>query len=326
MASSPKERLMALLNAGRELTLDALSRHLDVSRRHVRRLLKSLREDGREVQERWEEGQKRFSLAPEDRSVPVQHVELRERELQALTVAASAAQATLHPTPFDDHLGTAVRKLLETAGVVLSFEPDWQPEVWHFDDSVASNVDAEVFWGVVRAANACETVAIDYYSASSGRRSTGRRVNPLVIAEQGGSWLVAAYCHQKQQVLDFSLPAIETAEPTGEYFTRPDSFDRESYFGDRFHALRGTRTREVQLHVAADKAEYFQRKTYHPSQEITDQEDGAIRATFHVSSLDDMAAFVRSWGPGVRVLRPDELAERIQADAKAMLEAYSDES
>jgi len=326
MSFSPSERLRTLLNAGRELTLDELSRHLGVSRRHVRRLLTKLQEEGREVQERWEDGRKHFSLAPADRTVPVQRVELRERELQALTVAASAAQATLHPTPFDDQLGQAVRRLLETAGVVLSFEPDWQPEVWHFDDSVASNIDAEVFWVVVRAANACETMAIDYYSASSGNRSTGRRVDPLVIAEQGGSWLVAAYCHQKQQVLDFSLPAIEAAEPTGEYFTRPEGFDREEYFGDRFHALRGSETHTVRLHVTADKAEYFQRKTYHPSQTIADREDGAIEVAFQVSSLDDIAAFVRSWGPGVRVLRPEALAERIRADAKEMLETYQNEA
>ena len=323
---SPKDKLITLLNAGREVTLDELSSRLGVTRRHVRRLLRELEEEGRQIQERWEEGTKRFSLAPQDRSVPVGRVDLKERELQALTVAASAAQATLRPIPFDNQLQEAVQKLLRAAGMTLSFEPEWQPEVWHFDASASSNVDAEVFWAVVRAANECETLEVDYYSASTNRLSEGRAIDPLVIAEQGESWLVSAYCHRKQEVLDFSLPGIRAAEPTGEYFTRPDGFDSDAHFEERFHALRGEGGHDVLLEVEEDKAEYFRRKTYHPSQRIEERieerVDGGITVAFETSSLDDMAAFIRSWGPGVRVLAPEKLADRIAAEARQVAEAY----
>ncbi|WP_103027177.1 helix-turn-helix transcriptional regulator [Salinibacter altiplanensis] len=318
----PKEQLTRLLNEGREATLDELSGHLGVTRRHVRRLLKGLEEQGRPVQERWEDGTKRFSLAPEARSIPAGRVDLKESELQALTVAALAAQATLRPTPFDNQLQEAVQKLLQAGGMTLSFEPEWQPEVWHFDASVSGNVDAEVFWTVVKAANECETLAVDYYAASTGQRSSGRAIDPMVIAEQAGSWLVAAYCHESQEVLDFSLPGIRAAEPTGEYFTRPEGFDSEGHFEDRFYALRGDGSHEVVLRVEEEKAAYFRRKTYHPSQQVEDREEGGITVTFETSSLDDVAAFIRSWGPGVRVLAPDKLAERIAAEAREVAEAY----
>jgi predicted DNA-binding transcriptional regulator YafY len=320
--SSPKEKLLGLLNEGREATLDELSSLLGITRRHVRRLLNEVEEEGRSIQERWEGGMKRFSLAPEDRSVPAGQIDLTERELQALTVAASAAQATLRPTPFGNQLQEAVRKLLRASGMIFSFEPSWQPEIWHFDASVSSNVDPEVFWAVAKAANKCETLAVDYYSASTGKFSSGRRIDPLVIAEQGGSWLLAAYCHENQEVLDFSIPAIEAAEPTGEYFSRPEDFDPEVYFEERFHALRGEGEREVTLAVEEEKAEYFRRKTYHPSQVVEDREKGGITVTFETSSLDDVAAFVRSWGPGVKVVSPEELAERIAAEARQVAKSY----
>ncbi|WP_263835166.1 helix-turn-helix transcriptional regulator [Salinibacter sp.] len=320
--ASPKKQLSRFLNAGREATLDELSSHLGVTRRHVRRLLRELEEEGRPIQERWEEGTKRFSLAPEARSIPAGRVDLKESELQALTVAASAAQATLHPTPFDNQLREAVRKLLQAAGTTFSFEPEWQPEIWHFDTGASSNVNPEVFWAVVRAANRLETLSVDYHSASTGRLSERRSIDPLVIAEQAGSWLVAAYCHESQEVLDFSLPGIRAAEPTGEYFARPEGFDSEGHFEDRFYALRGEGHHEVVLKVEEEKAAYFRRKTYHPSQQVEDREEGGITVTFETSSLDDVAAFIRSWGPGVRVLAPDKLAERIAAEARQVADAY----
>lgn len=322
MANDTKETLRRLLNQGREMTLDEMKRRLDISRRQVRRLLSDIDEEGGGIRERWEDGEKYFSLDPQSRALQSRPIELTERELQALTVAASAAQATLHPTPFDNHLRGAVQKLLATAGPTYSFEPGFQEKVWHFDTGAASNIEPEIFWTVVQAASRQETVAIDYYSASSEAYSSGRKVDPLVIAEQAGSWLVAAYCHEKQRVLDFSLPAIDAADPTGANFSRPAEFDRLEHFGNRFSALKGEETKEVVLRVDAGKAEYFERKTYHPSQLEEEMDSGDLKVRFVVSNLDDIAAFVRSWGPNVRVLRPESLAERIESELAETLRAY----
>jgi len=322
MANDTKETLRRLLNQGREMTLDEMASHLDVSRRQVRRLLDELDEEGGGIQHRWEDGKKHFSLDPQARALQSRPIEFTERELQALTVAASAAQATLNPTPFDDDLEDAVQKLLATVGPTYSFELEFQEKMWHFDASVEGNIEPDIFWTVVQSANSHETLAIDYYSASSDHHSSGRKIDPLVIAEQAGSWLVAAYCHDRQRVLDFSLPAIGAAEPTGEHFVRPKKFDRRSHFEDRFSALKGEETREVRLRVDESKAEYFQRKTYHPSQSPEQLENGDLEVTFEVSNLDDIAAFVRSWGPHVRVLRPESLAERIEAELAETLQDY----
>ena len=322
MANDTKETLRRLLNQGREMTLDEMKRRLDVSRRQVRRLLSDIDEEEGGIRQRWEGGKKHFSLDPQARALQSRPIELTERELQALTVAASAAQATLHPTPFDNHLREAVQKLLATAGPIYSFDPEFQEKVWHFDTGAASNIDPEVFWTVVQAASRQETLAIDYYSASSEEHSSGREVDPLVIAEQAGSWLMAAYCHDKQRVLDFSLPAIDAADPTGTGFSRPAEFDRVDHFESRFSALKGEEKKEVALCVDASKAEYFERKTYHPSQLEEEMESGDLKVRFVVSNLDDIAAFVRSWGPHVRVLRPESLAERIESELAETLQAY----
>jgi predicted DNA-binding transcriptional regulator YafY len=146
-----------------------------------------------------------------------------------------------------------------------------------------------------------------------------------VVAEQGESWLLTAYCHERDAILDFSFAGISDAEPTGDFFQRPADFDPEGYFENRFQALRGDGNHVVKIEVESDKAPYFRRKTYHPTQSILDGgEDGSILVRFEVSSLDDIAAFIRSWGPGVWVHTPECLAERIEKEARSVYRGYSE--
>ena len=322
MTDDPLEKLRHLFNEGREVTLE-MSERLGVSRRHLRRLIKTLREEGLEINERWEGGVKHFTLDPSSRKVETP-VDLEESELYALTVSAYAAQAMLRSTPLQEELRAAVETLLEATGPLYSFEPEWQQNIWHFDESETTPIESEIFLRVVRAANRCETLEIDYYSASSREMSRDRRVDPLVIAEQAGSWLLAAYCHEQQDILDFSLGGIGEAKSTGEGFRRPPDFDPEAHFEGRFHALEGEGGHEVAIEVETEKAPYFRRKTYHPSQSIREtRDDGSIVVEYEVSSLDDIAAFIRSWGPGIRVLKPESLVRRIAKEAASVHQAYA---
>jgi predicted DNA-binding transcriptional regulator YafY len=47
--------------------------------------------------------------------------------------------------------------------------------------------------------------------------------------------------------------------------------------------------------------------------------------TFEVTSLKDVAAFVRSWGADVKVVRPPALVARIRGAAREMLQMYPEE-
>ena len=85
------------------------------------------------------------------------------------------------------------------------------------------------------------------------------------------------------------------------HFEPPAGFDREDYFEGRFGALASGDAHTVRLRVEGDKSAYFRRKCYHPTQTIRPAEDGeAIVVTFEVQGLDEIAAFIRSWGAAVR--------------------------
>jgi len=321
-------RFYDLLADGHVLTTAEASERLGVTKRQVRRLAHQLRDHDVPLQTRQNGREKAYLLPASERAVPDIPVDLTERQLLALVVAAQTARAKLRPTPLAPHLTDAIGALQAAhPDPALSFEAHTEPARWHFSDAPSVPLDADVFWTLRGAASAQQPVRIDYYSASSDRASMGRKIDPLMIAERRGSWLCVAYCHQRQDVLDFSMAAISSVRRCeGEHFTPPASFDRSSYFAGRFGAVAGETTHTVRLLVESDRAPYFRRKVYHPTQEIAEtREDGRIVVRYAVDGLDEIAAWVRSWGAGVKVLAPRALAEQIAAEAKAVRDRYADE-
>lgn len=325
---SPDSTLHALhrlLNAGRSFTLDELSAELDVSRRQVRRLLKKLGNKGLSVLSRRRGRVKEFYLAAEDQTPECAAVDLTESELLALSVAAEAAEAALQETPLAEPLHRAMNKVFDaSADYVVTFEPERTPAHWHFTPHGKSHIDPDIFTLLAQAVRACETVTIDYHAASSDRVTRDRRVDPYLIARVGATWLLTAYCHDSRRVLEFSIAAVESARSTDTYFERPDDFDPDMYYRDRFAAMANETVHVVRVIVAAEKAIHFQNKTYHPTQQIESTlPNGDLVVSYEVSGLEEIAAFIRSWGPFVRALHPEELANRIQNDFRLALQAYN---
>ena len=241
----------------------------------------------------------------------------------ALTVAAEASRATLGATSLGAALDGAFGKLLDCQrGPVRSFEPEHERRSWHFESGPVSKLDPDIFETVRRAITASRSLRISYTPAS-GKSSYDRRIDPYLVAAVHASWLLVAYDHYPDRITNFSLAAISKAT-LGEPFARqhPD-FDPEMHFHDAFGAVEGGDVQVVRLRVAPDKAHAFRRKVYHRTQQI-ERDDGAegLVVSYEVAGLDEIAAFVRSWGPGVVVLDPPALAERVRREAQAMAEAY----
>jgi predicted DNA-binding transcriptional regulator YafY len=214
---------------------------------------------------------------------------------------------------------------------VHTFEPDKERAHWHFGDAPSADLDPDVFETLTTAIDRQQPVAIDYYTASTGTHRMGRVIDPLVLAAPGGSWICVAYCHMRKGLRDFSIAGMEQVKPcvsggVPDHFDRPEDFDPELYFRERFGATAGDGYHTVRLLVAPDRAPYFERKEYHPTQQIEeapeDRLDGRMVVSYEVAGLKDVRAWVRSWGPGVKVLAPLELASMVAEDAAATRAQY----
>jgi predicted DNA-binding transcriptional regulator YafY len=324
--STSRSRLRRALSRGQRLTQEEASEELGISPRQVRNIVDDLRSEGVPVQKSFRDRKRVYYLSSEDWHADTVSLDLPERQLLTLLVATKAAHPTLAPTPLSDDLETAAEALEEAlGGNVVSFIPAFESDRWHFDRATSVDLDPEVFWPLKQAIADRHPVQIDYYSAYRNAWSRGRRIDPLLFAVRRGAWLCVAYCHRRRAGLDFNLADIEDIEvDVEEHYEPPSGFERDEYFVGRFGALAGEETHEVRLRVSEDLTPYFERKLYHPTQEVELLEDGRAVVTFEVDGLKEITSFILSWGPGVKVLSPPALADRVVGQANAVVDAYND--
>ena len=328
---SPKARhILRLLSRGHEPTTDALRKELELSsNRQVRNLLTELREEGVPLQETYRDRKKHFYLEAADQERYLEPLALTERQMEALTVAAEAARATLAPTPFHQPLTEAFAALQQHwVEDVFSFEPGAEHAHWDFAQEQQQELAADTFRLLIHAIRERRAVQMDYYTASRAAWTRGRVVDPYLLAVRSGSWLLVAYCRQKRAVVDFSLAGMENValyEPHGRTvrFERLSSFDAERHFAGRAHAMAGEEWTEVRLLVEPQAVPFFRRKSYHPSQDIIDERaDGRIVVSYLVRGLRGIDAMVRSWGPLVTVLTPEALRDQLTAEFYELAARY----
>jgi predicted DNA-binding transcriptional regulator YafY len=329
---STRAELRALLQEGRALTQAEIGERLDVSKRHARRLLTRLREAEVPIREQQRGREKEYCLPPEAWRAEAVELELTEREALALLLAVEASQSGLGPAPLREALDATVQQLTEALlGSVDTFEPSALLDHLHFGEAASVNVDPDLFMQLVDALSNRRAVAIDYHAASSDTYHEGRRIHPWALAVRGDAWLCVARDPSKDAMRDFNLSRIHDvrpADPTsnGGDYRIDDDFDLELYFIDRFEALDDEHVYRVRLQVKPDRVPYFRSKEYHRTQQIHEDEapGEAVVVSYEVAGLEEIAAFVRSWGPGVVVLSPTELAERIAAEARQVAACYEE--
>ncbi|WP_263786241.1 helix-turn-helix transcriptional regulator [Salinibacter grassmerensis] len=317
-------QLHKALSRGRQITQSEASDELGVSKRRVRDVVKTLREEGVPVQEAFEDRRRVYYLKPGDWHSEAITLNIPERQLLTLLVATQAARPTLSPTPLAEDLDAASASLEEAlGGRVVSFIPAFESERWHFSRATSVGINPDVFWALKRAIADRHPVYIDYYSASRGAWSRDRKIDPLMFAVRRGAWLCVAYCHKRDATIDFNQVGIEQVEVAEEeHFAPPYDFDRGEHFEGRFGALAGGDAHEVVLWVDDEHQSYFERKLYHPTQDVSSTEEG-IEVTFRVQGLDEIASFILSWGSGVEVRSPEALKDRLVQEAKAVADQYA---
>lgn len=326
-------QLLSLLRNGEALTQAEMTERLPIeSKRQARRLIEKLRGAGVPLETGRRGRKKEYCLPPEEWETRLR-LNLTEQEALALLLSAQAANSGLGPAPLKEALSGATQALVEGfPSSVATFEPRSLMSQVHFGEASSVEIDPEVFTDLIEALANRRGIAIDYYSASSDRLYEGREVDPLGLAVRGDAWLCVAHDYKSGERRDFNLTRIRAVRPrrpdsNGGDYRIPEEFDLELYFADRFESLDAEQVYEVQLLVEPGVLSYFQSKSYHRTQQIhedapeTNGEDRAV-VSYEVAGLEEIAAFVRSWGPDVKVLAPEALAGRVAEEARRMAERY----
>ena len=104
---------------------------------------------------------------------------------------------------------------------------------------------------------------------------------------------------------------IRSLADTGETFRRPAEFDPAGYMRGAFRVMRGGRQRRVRLRFTGLAARLVPERRWHATQTIARRKDGAVDLAMTVTGLDEVAAWVMSFGGECEVVGPEELRRRV---------------
>ena len=146
---------------------------------------------------------------------------------------------------------------------------------------------------------------------------------PYLLLFSQRAWYVIGYHSERDAIRTLKLQRFVDVRQTHRDYTIPESFTLESYLGNAWRMVRGERDHAVELHFDAAFAGTIAEARWHHTQSIEQHKDGSITFRCTVSGFDEILWWILSMGSHCRVKAPQELADRVQAEARKMLKAYA---
>lgn len=160
------------------------------------------------------------------------------------------------------------------------------------------------------------------YSSPLSNEPTCRTVEPHHLQHYNGSWLLIAYCRERQGWRKFALSRIsDLAIQKSTFALRPRSEWQEQLEGS-FGLIQGPIRQNVTLRFTPFRAGWIREQIWHPDQNMIEHADGSLDLRFPVADLREVKLRVLQFGAEVEVIEPAELREAVRAEAARMIELY----
>jgi predicted DNA-binding transcriptional regulator YafY len=295
-------------------TVAELADELQVTKRQVHRDLQQIEDSGYPLAQ--ENG--RWRLPPGFKGL---EVAVSPYELMSLHLALTHL-AYLKGTPFVEDLEAVIRKV--EAGlpdkvrnhlerIITTFAPLQRPVR-------AYATQRQVIESVRKALLRQLTVVLHGYRKPEGRPQD-YQVDPYgLILYQYGLYLIG-YSHPARALRIFALERVKTITVTEDMFVLPRS---ASYMErlDRTFGLIDETPQEVKIWIASEWAYFVKERSWYPTQKLQSQKDGSVILTMQCGGLDELTAWVLSFGPGAKVLSPQSLIDQVSSQLTAAAQSY----
>lgn len=299
----------------RGATVAELAEEFHITKRQVHRDLQHLEESG-------------FPLVHEDGRYTLPHgfkgmeIAVSPYELMSLYLAKNHLDY-LKGTPFLGDLEAVIHKV--EAGlsdrvknhierIVTSFAPLQRPVRAYAEKN-------RVLDSLRKALLRQHTVVLREYQKPGAGRTNDYRVDPYgLVLYQHGLYLVG-YSYQAKDVRVFAVERIKEIEVTEALFEIPGSFSLLERFGRSFGMIDEP-LHEVKIWVSPEWAYYVKERRWHPTQTLQSQKDGSVILSMRCGGIDELTAWVLSFGPGAKVLGPQALIDNVSSQLRQAAKAY----
>jgi predicted DNA-binding transcriptional regulator YafY len=311
-------RLLVLLQSGRRLDVEGLTRDLGVSRRTVFRDLEALIQAGVPCFYDHQEGTYRV-----DRSffLPPVHFTLAE----ALAILLAARRFIPRQVAPDYEAALTAAGKLETllpqsiqtqCGSYLdSIEVKWAP-------TVPADAVSSLFDTIQRALHARRKLRLTYDSFYEGGEIQ-TVLHPYRIVFVTRAWYVIGYSERHEEVRTFKFDRVVGTETLDAAYEGAEAFSLKDYFGNAWRMIRGDQRHHVRIRFSPKVAGNVEEVIWHSTQQTKNLPDGSLLFEVDVDGVDEMSWWVLGYGKEAVVEEPAALRALIQSHAQAVLEHYA---
>jgi proteasome accessory factor B len=146
-----------------------------------------------------------------------------------------------------------------------------------------------------------------------------REVNPYRLWYVNNGLYLVGHDHRENALRTFAVERIQSAKLTNRRFEIPPDFSFDEFQKTAFNVIWGE-PQEVKIRFSAVQAPYIRERTWHPSQQIENEQDGSIIITLHVADLDEVKRWLIGFGAEAEVLGPEKLQLEIADECRRMAE------
>jgi predicted DNA-binding transcriptional regulator YafY len=157
------------------------------------------------------------------------------------------------------------------------------------------------------------------YRSQQATEPVSYPVYPYGLTYFRGSLYLVAHAPDHEQIRHYKIDRVEDVDVTALPFNRPGDFDLEKHLAGSFGVFQGGSEVTVKVRFAPAVARYVEESRWHGSQQLAKQKDGTLTATFRLSNTEEISRWILSFGKFATVVEPEELRDRIAAEAEAIL-------
>lgn len=277
------------LDSKARITAESLREDLEVSKRTVHRYISTLQTAGFPID--YDRNQKTYAFTG-GYALKKPNLSLEE------TLAFRLARKMLGS--FGPGMEKGLGSIEDKLAVVRS------PELKHIilsPETVSSNIE-QYLVPIHQAAMNYQKIQITY-KAFDAKQPTVNTIDPYYLFYRDGIWYFRGFYHLDKAPRTFALDRIVSLTLLNEHFV-PTTLTPQEELSGAFGAFIDGEPVDVVLKFDDEYKPLILRKTWHPSQQVEELDDG-FEVTFTVNGIWGIRQWIYQWMPHVEVIAPDEL-------------------
>ena len=189
-----------------------------------------------------------------------------------------------------------------------------------------SAIKSMIFETVLEAVNDHQALEIVYTSPYKDRQPKTHVIFPYDLFFKAHSWYMAAGCEDR--VLMFKLARIQSVKLLYdvEFVPPPEDYDAQAVKSSAFYVKYGDLKHDVTLEVREPMASIISETPRHITQRISRIDADTVQLTMTVPELDEVARWILSCSPHIKVIKPIELRDKVCELAQQVISIQAQKS